>query len=99
MPTRLADLAGTWRKVTATPCSDRYPDHLRLDTTGRYVGTNDDVGKFAIWDSGTVEIRDAQTIRLSIANDAIVAYDFSLGGEVLMFVDPDGCEFSYRRHR
>ena len=97
MPTRLADLAGTWRKLTASPCSERYPDRLHLQASGQYIGSNDDPGKFALWDAGTVDVVGAKEIRLSTANDAIVTYDFSLAADVLRFVDPDGCKFSYRR--
>lgn len=62
-----------------------------------YFGQKDPPGTFTQWDAGTFEVIDSEQIRVSTANDAIVAYGFSLSNNVLKFVDPDGCEFSYRR--
>ena len=90
-------LVGTWRKITVSRCSRVYPDDLRFDGNGLLFGRQETAGAFALWDAGTFEVAGPGTIRISTANDAVVAYAAVLRDDVLTFTDPDGCEFSYRR--
>lgn len=62
-----------------------------------YFGHKDPPGTFTLWDVGTYEIAGSKQIKISIANDAILTYEFSISNDILAFVDPDGCEFRYQR--
>ncbi|MCS6953109.1 MAG: hypothetical protein RMK57_11950 [Bryobacterales bacterium] len=97
MPQTLAVLVGSWLKITRSECSALYPDRLRLAANGLYTGEKDPPGAFTLWDAGTWEVSGPGQIRISTANDAIITYRFTHSGDRLRFVDPDGCEFEYRR--
>ena len=90
-------MSGAGKKSTRSTYSHPYPDTIQFREGGLYFGQKDPPGTFTQWDAGTFEVIDSEQIRVSTANDAIVAYGFSLSNNVLKFVDPDGCEFSYRR--
>ena len=93
------DLVGIWEKITSSPCSRAYPRRLEFRENKLYFGHVDTPGAFAMWDAGTFELVDDRQMRLSTANDAVVGYRFSLSSDVLTFVDPQNCEFKYRRAR
>jgi hypothetical protein len=98
MPTDRANpLAGSWDKTTISPCGEFYPDHLEFKENGIYAGRRDPPGTFTTWDAGKYEIAGTGRVRISTANDAIVAYRFTLAGDVLTFVDDDACRVAYRR--
>lgn len=92
------NLAGKWRKVTTTKCSDNYPDHLEFLDKNIYFGLkeNEEVGG-TLWDSGGYKIVSDSQIRISTANDEQIIYDFSISNASLTFVDKDGCELKYVR--
>ncbi len=96
MPLEKAQLVGNWEKITDSECSQIYPDKLRFQEGNLYFGESDP-SKFAYWDVGTYEVASTQKVKISTANDAIVAYDFDISKNVLTFVDPNRCEFKYRR--
>lgn len=99
MPQTAATLVGSWVKTTRSECSAVYPDRLRFAENGLYAGERDPPGSFTLWDTGTWEISGAEQVRISTANDAVISYRFRLSGDTLRFVDPDGCEFEYRREQ
>ncbi len=96
---KLPGLLGSWNKISDSACSRTYPDSIVVRDNGLYFGENKQAGTFAIWDVGTYEIIDKERIRMSTANDANVIYEFTLAGDVLTFIDPARCQFSYRRAR
>lgn len=97
MPQTMAELVGGWIKITRSECSAPYPDRLRFAENGLYAGEKDPPGTFTLWDAGTWQVAGVGQIRISTANDAVIAYRFTQSGDRLRFVDPDGCEFEYRR--
>ena len=97
MPTQTPQLVGNWEKTTSSTCSQVYPDTIQFQEGGLYFGHKDPPGTFTQWDVGTFEVVGPKQIKISIANDAIVTYEFSISNDILKFVDSDGCEFTYRR--
>ena len=89
-------LVGTWEKTTASPCSEAYPDRLVFQRNGAYLGYRTP-GTFTIWDAGEFAIVAHDQARISTANDADVTYRFTVAGDTVTFVDPQSCEFTYRR--
>jgi hypothetical protein len=90
---------GAWEKITASACSRPYPDRIDFQEQGLYFGHTEPPGTFTEWDVGTYEIISSTEVKISTANDAVIAYTFSLSSDVLTFVDPDRCEFKYRKVR
>lgn len=89
-------LVGIWKKLTTTKCSEIYPDDLEFTKRGTYVGKKrQGAGEFTWWDSGEYEVLTENQVKISTANDAEIIYRFSIFGNVLTFVDEDGCEFQY----
>lgn len=97
MPAQTPDLTGSWEKCTSSPCSQVYPDMIRFQPNGQYVGQKSAPGMFSIWDVGTFEVMDDRQVNLSTANDAVITYAYSLSNDMLTFTDPDGCEFRFER--
>jgi len=97
MPAQTSALIGTWEKLTESPCSQLYPQSLRFEATGNYYGQPALAGGFTLWDTGTFEVAEPTRVKLSTANDAVVAYAFSLAHGVLTFTDAQGCAVSYRK--
>lgn len=97
MPQRETSLVGNWARTGAHPCATRYPAHLRFEANGIYSGTTEPPGAFTFWDSGTWKVKGPGAIALSTANDAVVDYRFSLDGDTLAVIDPEGCNVQYRR--
>jgi hypothetical protein len=97
MQTQTKHFVGSWEKITRSSCSNLYPDTIQFKESGIYFGQKDPPGTFIQWDAGTFEVISHKQIKISMANDAIVVYEFSIQNDVLTFIDPDGCEYSYRR--
>ncbi len=97
MPTPIQKIVGNWEKITDSACSRPYPDGIRFQENGSYLGTKDPPGTYTHWDVGTYDFVGPGRIEISLANDAIVGYSYAILNDVLRFVDPDGCEFDYRR--
>ncbi len=89
-------LVGGWRKITATGCSEIYPDHLEFREHGLYSGKRERRA-FTWWDAGTYRVQSEDEIKISTADDALVIYKFTLSGNILRFRDKEGCEFLYQR--
>ncbi len=97
MPGDELSLVGSWARLTDSPCSRVYPRSLQLLTGGLYSGTGMEPGDAPGWDTGVWQVVSPTRVRLSAINDAIITYEFSLAGDKLTFVAPDGCVFRYRR--
>lgn len=97
MQNQTLDLIGNWEKTARTGCSEKYPSGIQFQKDGLYIARNDPSGKFIVWDMGTYRIVSPGKINISLANDAIVSYQFSVSVGVLTFKDAEGCEFSYRK--
>jgi hypothetical protein len=94
------DLVGEWRKVSASPCAELYPDRLTFRNDGVYLVPQELVraDPFPIWQSGDYEVVDDGRIRIQTSTDAMAAYDFTLSPEgVLSFTDGSGCRFNFER--
>lgn len=90
-------LKGVWHKMSRSQCSEQYPDRLDIREGGLYFGQKDPAGSFTQWDAGTWEVAGPEQVKLSTANDAVLTYNFLLAGDLLTFIDPQGCEIQYRR--
>lgn len=97
MATEIDRLYGKWEKIAGPACSGRYPQRIEFERGGLYKAQPEQPGRFTIWDIGTYVVAGPSELRMSTAGDAVVPYGFSLRDEVLMFRDPQGCEYSYRR--
>ncbi|MBI5328605.1 MAG: hypothetical protein HZB80_10020 [Deltaproteobacteria bacterium] len=97
MSEQTSQLIGDWEKITRSACSQIYPDSIQFQEGGLYFGQKDLPCMFTQWDVGTYEIVGPNQIKISTANDAIIAYKFSISNDILTFVDPDGCEFKYQK--
>jgi hypothetical protein len=89
-------LVGSWRKVDAPECAQRYPEVLTF-APSTYRGARGAAQGFISWDAGIYNLEDPGRLVLSTASDELVAYQMHLEGDVLQLVDPDGCRFSYQR--
>jgi hypothetical protein len=87
----------SWEKISRTACDELYPDSIRFQENALYFGLKDPPGTFTRWDVGTYEVIGSERINISTANDAIVTYGFTISNDTLTFVDPDDCQFRYRR--
>lgn len=97
MPHQTQSLVGNWEKITHSQCSRIYPESIEFQERGLYVGRAEQPGAFTEWDVGTYALVDARHVKLSTASDAVIAYQFTLSGDQLTFVDQASCTFSYRR--
>lgn len=97
MSEKMPQLVGNWEKLTDSPCSRVYPKLLEFRSEGLYSGTGMEPGKAPGWDIGTWAIVSPTQVKISTVHDAIITYEFSLSDDILTFVDPDKCEFQYRR--
>lgn len=97
MNERQRSLVGKWRKASTAKCAESYPDEIEF-FEATYLGKKGQSGqRFIVWDAGGYQVTQADRVKIDIATDEQVSYSFSVSGSVLRFVDPDGCEFEYRR--
>jgi hypothetical protein len=96
MSTETSAFVGNWEKLTSSQCSQLYPDQLEFRERGVYFGHKNQPGMFTLWDVGSYEIISPTQVKISLANDAIITYQYSLTNGILAFVDPSQCEFKYR---
>jgi hypothetical protein len=89
-------LTGRWHKSSSPPCATAYPDDIEFGDARYRARKGPDQG-FVVWDVGSVEVLDEQTVRLGIATDQRVEYRFGLDGDTLTLTDPEGCTVGYRR--
>lgn len=97
MPNIIQELIGNWEKTTRSSCCEKYPIQVQFQENGLYIAKNDPAGRFVIWDMGTYQMVGPSEINISLANDAIASYQFSISKGVLTFKDVEGCEFKYRK--
>ena len=89
-------LVGHWRKSSTDAATPRYPDQLEFRADGTYRGRASAPGTFVVWDVGTYRV-SGETLRMSTATDAVVAYRLSRTADGLRIVDDRGVEISYAR--
>ena len=92
-----ASLVGSWEKQEGSPCAAAYPDQIEFLERPRFSATRGPEQRFIWWDVGRYEVVAKNQIRIQTASDEFVQYGFSISGKALTFVDPNGCEFRYRR--
>jgi hypothetical protein len=92
------ELVGSWRKVNAPECAQKYPEELTF-STGTYRGARGAEQGFISWDAGIYRLENPGRLVVGTATDELVAYQMHVEGDVLQIVDPDGCRFSYQRVR
>ena len=90
-------LAGKWKKVSTAECDKAYPDEIEFLERPRYLAKKGPDQGFIWWDAGSYKVIGENEIKISDATDAQIQYRFSISGDLLTFVDPQGCEFQYRR--
>jgi hypothetical protein len=96
VPAAHARLLGVWRKTTSDACAQAYPDEIEF-FEHRFLGRKGPGQGFVRWDVGGYEVSRPGEVLLATATDERVAYGFSLKGDELMFVDPEGCRVTYAR--
>ena len=96
MAEKLSQIIGTWKKESISKCSESYPDRIEFQKGGLFY-TQNLSERFTIWDVGTYRVTDPKAVKISLANDAIVSYEFSIAEDLLTFFDAEKCEFKYRR--
>ncbi len=89
-------ILGKWHKVGDSPCAVKYPETLEFRDTDVYLSSVSEK-VFSLWQSGDFELVDDRTIKIQIANDAMVKYVFEIVNDRLRFVDDEGCQFEYER--
>jgi hypothetical protein len=90
-------LVGKWTKHSTEKCAEAYPDELEF-FQATYLGKKGASGqRFIVWDAGGYEVTQPGRVTIAVATDEQVPYSFSIAGTVLTFVDPEGCQFEYRR--
>ncbi|HWJ31413.1 MAG TPA: hypothetical protein VNR59_03655 [Gaiellaceae bacterium] len=90
------NLTGQWRKLETPDCASRYPDEIEFRDT-RFLARKGPEQGFVVWDVGGYEVLGENEVRVQIATDEQVVYEFTLEDGIVTFVDGDGCRFSYRR--
>lgn len=90
-------LAGKWKKVSTAQCDKAYPDEIEFLERPRYLAKKGPDQGFIWWDAGSYNIIGENEVKISDATDAQIQYRFSISDDILTFVDPQGCEFQYRR--
>ncbi len=90
-------LTGKWTKISNAPCDQIYPAEIEFFERPRYLGKKGPGQGFIWWDAGGYEVVGENEVRLSVATDAQTLYRFAISGDILTFVDNEGCEFQYRR--
>jgi hypothetical protein len=91
-------LAGKWTKAGGDPGSSGYPDELELLPGGRYVGRmRPGAREHPRWDVGTYQRLEDGRLGISMANDAVGRYAFTLDGHQLTLIDETGRTVAYRR--
>jgi len=90
-------LTGKWKKISTTSCGDGYPDEIEFFERPRYLAKKGPHQSFVWWDAGGYEVVGQNQVEITIATDAPTLYRFSISGDLLTFVDDQGCEFQYRR--
>ena len=89
-------LVGKWKKVSTAQCDKAYPNEIEFFERPRYLAKKGPGQGFIYWDAGGYEVVGKNEVKISTATDAQILYRFSLSGDLLTFVDSDGCEFQYR---
>ena len=90
-------LVGKWTKTSTGQCDQIYPGEIEFFERPRYLGRKSPGQGFIWWDAGGYEVISENQVRLSVATDALTVYRFTISGDVLTFMDGEGCEFQYRR--
>lgn len=95
-PDNAQSLFGTWIRVTADSCAEKYPQTLTF-STGTYRGARGPDQGMVLWDAGIYRLEGAGTLVVSTASDELVSYGISLSSDRFEIVDADGCRVIYRR--
>ena len=90
-------LAGKWKKISAGECDKHYPAEIEFHEHPRFLAKKGPGQDFIQWDVGGYAVTGPGRVQIQIATDEQVPYEFSLSGNVLTFIDRDGCEFKYQR--
>lgn len=93
-------LVGTWRAQPSLPAcaiQANYAELLVFAAGGTYEGQAPTAGAFTWWDAGSWRVKSPNVLALSVANDEVVDYRFTLAGDTLAITDVKGCRVEYRR--
>lgn len=94
---RQMGLVGKWEKTSSSECDARYPERIEFFDRPRFLGEKGPGQSFIVWDAGGYQVLDKNQVKIQIATDEQVPYQFSVVGNILTFTDSEGCQFSYRR--
>jgi hypothetical protein len=96
LPAAHAPFFGIWRKTASDVCAEAYPDEIEF-FEHRFRGRKGPGQGFVRWDVGAYEVPGPGEIRIATATDERVDYAFTIEGDELTFVDPEGCRLTYTR--
>lgn len=86
-------ILGRWSlKDEVSICNLAYPKEIEFFEDGEYVTR----GLGVIWNGGKFSIVDKRRIKMETTTGLDI-YEFSISGDVLTFVNKQGCSFSYRK--
>ena len=90
------DIIGQWKLTKVQNCSQPFPTTIHFLSNGIYDTKKMDPSTYTIWDVGSYELHNSDTLSLSCANDEIVHYSVILENLILTIEDSKGCIVQYR---
>ena len=90
-------LVGTWQRSGSEACAARYAASVHIEANGLYSGEPEHAGDFTWWDAGTWRVKSPGQLALSVANDEVITYRYTLTDDLLEITDPQGCTVAFRR--
>jgi hypothetical protein len=90
-------LVGMWQRSGSEQCAARYASSLHIEANGLYTGKPAEAGGFTWWDAGTWRVNSPGQLAMSVANDEVITYRYTLSGDALRITDAEGCTVAYRR--
>jgi hypothetical protein len=88
------DIVGAWTLVATEGCDATFPSTIELLDGGIYLAPSGPV-EGAVWHGGDWTLV-AGVLSVMAADDEMLAYDASVGGDLLRLTR-DGCRVDYRR--
>ncbi len=87
-------ISGTWEKTSQSSADAKYAEEITFETSGIYSAK---VGAVVFWDCGSFRFESPHEVRISNAFDGEDTYQFQVNADRLIFIDPAGCQFEYRK--
>lgn len=86
-----------WWQTSGGGADPSSPDRIHFEANGLYFVENDVPDRFTWWDGGTWQTPSPAQLSLSVANDAVETYRFSIDDARLSITDAGGRTHTYTR--